>query len=284
MTFLEENQIHEFNRNGFIVLDFGFEADDIDGVVSDLNIRYDKNRSGESGYAPNTRIQDAWHFSERVRQIATKPEILMALEQLYNRKPLPFQTLNFPIGTQQRPHSDSVHFSSIPSGFMAGVWVALEDIDETNGALQYFAGSHKLPYFDMYDVGVKEGYKNYKHYEDFLENKIKEQNLKRELGVLKKGQALIWHANLFHGGSEHKDKSKSRHSQVTHYYFEGCQYYTPMLSSQKQLFFRNPEWIPQTPLTGFEKSRLGLKVRKYNNIRRQPNLFHHLCKRLLGGA
>jgi hypothetical protein len=44
----------------------------------------------------------------------------------------------------------------------------------------------------------------------------------------KKGQALIWAANLLHGGSAQKDLKRTRYSQVTHYYFKGCSYYTPL--------------------------------------------------------
>ena len=44
----------------------------------------------------------------------------------------------------------------------------------------------------------------------------------------KKGQALIWAANLLHGGMPQRDKNKTRWSQVTHYFFEDCAYYTPL--------------------------------------------------------
>ena len=37
----------------------------------------------------------------------------------------------------------------------------------------------------------------------------------------------IWAANLLHGGSRQNDRSLTRWSQVTHYYFEDCVYYTP---------------------------------------------------------
>ena len=48
--------------------------------------------------------------------------------------------------------------------------------------------------------------------------------------MLKKGQCLVWSANLLHGGSPHRDKGRTRHSQVTHYYFDDCQYYSPLSS------------------------------------------------------
>ena len=80
--------------------------------------------------------------------------ILRLLETLYGRPAFPFQTLTFPVGTQQPPHSDSVHFSAVPDGFMCGVWVALEDIDTDNGPLIYYPGSHRWPHFGNEHIGV----------------------------------------------------------------------------------------------------------------------------------
>src|SRR5215207_9806689 len=81
--------------------------------------------------------------------------MLGALQELYQRKPLPFQTLNFPVGTEQQPHSDTIHFNSIPAGFMCGVWIALEDMDENNGTLIFYPQSHKLPEATMRDAGYE---------------------------------------------------------------------------------------------------------------------------------
>ena len=47
---------------------------------------------------------------------------------------------------------------------------------------------------------------------------------------LEPGQALIWAANLFHGGSPIVDTTRTRLSQVTHYYFEGCFFRSQIVS------------------------------------------------------
>jgi ectoine hydroxylase-related dioxygenase (phytanoyl-CoA dioxygenase family) len=191
-------------------------------------------------------VQDAWKTVDEVRQLAVLPVALAALEQLFGRAALPFQTLNFPIGTRQLTHSDTIHFNSIPKGFMAGVWVALEDIDASNGPLQYYPGSHKLQEYTMQDFGLEPGYENYRHYETHIQALIEAEALIPEFGAIKRGQALIWHANLLHGGAAQTDLSRSRHSQVTHYYFENCAYYTPMNSRADKPHFRKPFWIPAT--------------------------------------
>jgi hypothetical protein len=66
------------------------------------------------------------------------------------------------------------------------------------------------------------------------------KNLKKERGLVKQGQAIIWAANTYHGGEPVLDKSRTRHSQVTHYYFENCTYYTPYFSDPflGNVFFR----------------------------------------------
>jgi ectoine hydroxylase-related dioxygenase (phytanoyl-CoA dioxygenase family) len=186
---------------------------------------------------------DAWRTNENVRALALAPRILRALEELYGRKPLPFQTLNFRVGTEQPAHSDTIHFNSVPPGFMGGVWVPLEDIDMDNGPLVYYPGSHKLPEVTMQDVGVEPDSGQYGDYERFIARLIEEQGLEPRYATINKGQALIWSANILHGGAPQHDKGRTRRSQVTHYYFEGCKYWTPLVSSKEDVAWRDPEWI-----------------------------------------
>ena len=99
------------------------------------------------------RLQDGWKFDEDVLSLATNATVLEILSTLYGRKAWPFQTLNFPLGTQQHYHSDAVHFSSVPERFMCGVWVALEDIGEEQGPLEYYPGSHAWPIYSNEHIG-----------------------------------------------------------------------------------------------------------------------------------
>jgi len=149
---------------------------------------------------------------------------------LYGREPIPFQTLNFATGTEQATHSDTIHFHCDPSEFMCAVWVALEDVGRENGPLHYYPGSQKLPILSMQDLNLKTGRPDYDRYERRLQERIDKSGLKRQEAFLRKGQAFLWAANLLHGGSAILDKRRTRHSQVTHYYFSGCSYHVPMMS------------------------------------------------------
>jgi Phytanoyl-CoA dioxygenase (PhyH) len=215
------------NEKGYAILDF--PALDFEAIATQIEDDWNKSPDGK-----DSRIQDAWKFSSAVKKLACDRAIIELLENLYGRKPIPFQTLNFPVGTEQSIHTDSVHFSSIPERYMCGVWVALEDIHQDAGPLIYVPGSHKLPIFLNEHVGkfpdVNLPYINYTDYQNLWEELIETYNLKKEYFLHKKGQALIWSANLLHGGAPRIDRSRTRLSQVTHYYFEDCAYYTPLSS------------------------------------------------------
>ena len=222
-------------RDGFAVIDFPdpqFETT-AEHIIRTLDRKFDW-AGWKSGAMPNLRVQDAWSFVPEVKRIACNQQVLDLLTALYGRRTFPFQTLNFPVGTQQHYHSDSIHFSSSPERFMVGVWVALEDVDGYNGPLIYYPGSHTLPIFTNEHLGINPDPKAHtSHYSLYLEaweGLVRTLGLKPAYFYARKGQALIWAANLLHGGAPQKDLNRTRHSQVTHYYFDHCSYYTPMIS------------------------------------------------------
>jgi hypothetical protein len=236
-------QRERFERDGFLVLDsIDYPGSVLDGAVADLDGLYGGERRKEGGvYYSGHRIQDAWWISANVMDLALSPLVHTLLRGLYGRTPLPFQTLNFLKGTEQSVHSDTIHFNSMPAGFMCGVWIALEDIDMDNGPLVYYPGSQLLPEITLEDM--PDGERDYEHYERYIVDLIEREALEPTYGTLRKGQALIWSANLLHGGMPLRDQSRTRHSQVTHFFFEGCRYYTPLRSGEGYVEFRNPTWI-----------------------------------------
>lgn len=231
----QQQWVDRYRNDGYLILeDTGIAPATLADVVSQLVGKYTQ---AATGYDASGRVQDAWQHAAAVRQIAAEPTILAALQALYQKAPVPFQTLNFERGTEQRPHSDTIHFNTLPFGFMCGVWVALEDIDLNNGPLRYFPGSQRLPVFHMDELGLEPKASEYQKYEDRVEKILADNGFSSQPALLRRGQAFIWSANIFHGGSKVLDRNRTRLSQVTHYYFPGCIYYTPLLSSpQRQLW------------------------------------------------
>lgn len=228
------------NRDGYAIIDFP-DADlpeRIARIRADLapQLGIDDLDPESSKLGGVGRIQDAWQSSDDVKAIAANRAVLGLLSRLYGRQAFPFQTLNFAAGTQQHLHTDAVHFSSIPQRFMCGVWVAMEDIAADAGPLCYVPGSHKWPILDNALIGRRgAGQPIDAVQEPFHEAwyaLIAEHPRPAEHFFARKGQALIWSANLLHGGSVQNDPRLTRWSQVTHYYFDDCIYYTPALSDE----------------------------------------------------
>ena len=241
----EYREMAEFyHHNGYVKLEGIIPSNLIDEVVKDTK---------EKGFNPAfemktmrdaSRVQDLWQYSEPVRELAGFKPVMEILDFFYGRESFPFQTLNFSVGSQQRAHSDSIHFSALPARFMCGVWVALEDITPENGPLFYYPGSHKMPEYNfshIKETADHTSYEDYGAYEDFIEALLDVSDYKKEIFLAKKGDALLWSSNIIHGGMPVLKPGSSRWSQVTHYFFNDCYYYTPMLSNMvtDELFLRN---------------------------------------------
>ena len=249
-----KDQVRQYADKGYLIIETGLPESTFDRIIELLEPHYN-----------DPRLQDAWKITPLVKEVAGCPKILDILRILYRREPFPFQTLNFHVGSQQKTHSDSIHFYSVPQRFMCGVWVALEDTDDSNGPLHYYPGSHKLPFYDMADISLQGSkdvgqYNQYLTYENFVQELMEATGQKKEVFHVKKGQALIWSANLFHGGQPILRPGSTRHSQVTHYFFKDCMYYSPLWSDLpiEKMYMRRPMNI----LTGevMENTYLGETV------------------------
>ena len=235
----EVGLVDTFRREGFVLVEDDRILDelDVDGIWTRLAGDFAADGAG--------RVQDAWSTDGTVRAIATHTAVIAVLRMLYGREPVPFQTLNFLTGTEQRTHSDTIHFSSLPTGFMCGVWMALEDVALRQGPLHYFPGSQRLPEFDYEDFGVpavagEPSWRNpntlasYLLYEDRIDAIARESGFRREELAIRRGTFLVWSANLLHGGSPREDRTLTRKSQVTHYYFSDAVPFTPMHSRRSE--------------------------------------------------
>lgn len=223
---------HELARDGVARIDLGAEGRTLaDRVAAEMDASF--ARHGGAG-----RIQDAWLRSAAVRRLATLPRVRRMLDLAYARPAFAFQTLNFRVGTQQHTHSDAIHFHSTPERFMCGVWTALEDIAPGSGPLSYRPGSHKLPVMTMRAAGVnhpRPTYEDYgRTYLPALAARLDAAGLPSSTALLRKGQAMVWAANLAHGGSPFIDPASTRRSLVTHWFFKGCLYHTPMTSDVEE--------------------------------------------------
>ncbi len=217
-----QQKILAWPENGYMILPSFYsneQADIINIEIAQLQQQKKaKNRLDE-------RIIFAVRQSQKIYDLATDKRLTDLLSFILGKKVKLFQSLNFLKGSEQRAHSDTIHMTTFPLGYLIAVWVALEDITAESGPLFYYKGSHKLPYVlnDNYDHGGNYfllGKASYKKYENAIDAVIEKNELKKETFLAKKGDVFIWHANILHGGEKIIDPLSSRKSMVLHFFTE----------------------------------------------------------------
>lgn len=74
------------------------------------------------------KLMQAWKRSHAVRVLFTDPQLREVLAFILGRRVIPFHTINFIYGSQQKAHSDAIHMATYPQGFLIAAWVALDTI------------------------------------------------------------------------------------------------------------------------------------------------------------
>jgi hypothetical protein len=173
----------------------------------------------------NWRVCEMFHLSDSARRIASDPQISRLVDIILGAPAAVRYSINFWNGSQQALHQDLAVFAIVPLSRLVGVWIACEDIDPHSGPLIYYPGSHR--------VGLWEGFWNYPQtmlrtaskpdtdaYNAYVQRRANEFD-RKEL-IVRKGDALIWHSNLIHGGALVVDRARTRKSFVLHSVVESC--------------------------------------------------------------
>jgi uncharacterized protein YndB with AHSA1/START domain len=162
---------------------------------------------------------DVHGHSHSAREIQFAPKIQRFLSQLFERPPLAFQSLLFRWGTEQDMHQDTAYVVLRSPLEFVGCWVALEDIVPGSGELQYYVGSHRIPeYLWLGRARAKPyGFDDDREFLRWVCVESERAGCPLTRFHPKRGDALIWHADLVHGGSKRTLPGVTRQSLVTHY-------------------------------------------------------------------
>ena len=232
-----------FIKNGYLILKNILPKSEVNKCLYDFNKIINSNKFKTNPkyfhYNKSPRIVEGWKTSKTIKKISYKAKIIKYLRFLYDKEPIGFSTINFKSGTEQPLHSDYIHFGTLPELYLAGVWFALEKVDKKNGPLVVVPESHKLPIVEFSNLNLsiprtpQELKYNYTIYETYLSELIKKKRLKRKKLYVNQGDAIIWAANLLHGGSKILESTRSRYSQVVHYHFKNLEkIYNPCYSNR----------------------------------------------------
>jgi hypothetical protein len=140
---------------------------------------------------------------------------------LFGRKAEPCATITFHHGSGQAAHQDMAVFHIYPHNYLIGAWLALEDISPESGPLMFYPGSHHERMFDAFATYPQHNLRTCtpsttaRYYDEYVAALTAKYPRKEFLG--KKGQVLLWHGMLLHGGIKVVRPELTRRSFVTHF-------------------------------------------------------------------
>lgn len=231
-----DNSLIEFHYNelmhdGVTVVKSSYTNEFINDTLSGIKKFINKNSNifdqhrNIQGFLP--RVVNLHVAYPEIMKLFTHAKLALAVQdKFFNDKSCVYTSLYFEVGTQQPLHRDTPYFCTKPEYQYLGVWVALEDAVEENGCLQVIKGAHLLPELDRDKIGIDlfgslekvpaHSQALWDTYQKQVISKAIEKGLKVSRIPVKKGDIVIWHPQLPHGGSEIVNNHLSRYSIVFH--------------------------------------------------------------------
>jgi phytanoyl-CoA hydroxylase len=249
-------RIFRFVRDGYIVIPQAVPAELIDLLHAEIEELWTAPPAGLmiETYEPDNRLKhippvvayragvtkllDVFAFSATARTAIANPPTVDFLRAIFGARPKAFQSLSFWNGSQQAIHKDTAYVR-VDTGVarLAATWLALEDVEAGTGELEYYIGSHRAPAFMF---GGESRWMEYKPEEHLaflrsLHEDAQQFGNPRGSFLGKKGDVLVWHADLAHGGAQITKPGRTRRSLVAHFCAEADEPYYRRHSQTKGL-------------------------------------------------
>ncbi|MEY2958245.1 MAG: hypothetical protein RLZZ01_813 [Actinomycetota bacterium] len=166
------------------------------------------------------RIHGFFEHSSAADRIRELPDLRRVASLVLGVESHAHYSINFHNGSTQALHEDSAVFHLGVPNLICGAWIACEDIDDRSGPLVYLPGSHRRPAFSGFtdypvtnlrtaDAATSVAYQQHV---DEAATQYEQQRF-----LARKGDVLLWHGMLVHGGSPILEPGRTRRSYVLHY-------------------------------------------------------------------
>lgn len=217
-------------RDGYTVVPRALGDDLCSAVVRDVEAFKTRNRWAvrphEDEHGRLSRVVNLHLLVDSLAAVFSENPAIAVCDRFFDAEASLYTSLYFERGSEQALHRDSPLFATRPPGRYLGVWAALEDVDARNGPLVVVPGSHLLPALDVESMGRKlygdpklapatseAGW-------DMYQSAVQAQAAAADLSALevhvRRGDVIVWHPLLLHGGAPHRSPHRSRRSLVMH--------------------------------------------------------------------
>ena len=235
-------KLYDWHNKGVVIFEREVAPVIIDELLSDImhlhqnfqdydigvEVKGQQLRTGDLSEFPEDmtgiKLNHLHCYSRAAAEISLTKNVQDFFFHIFQSHAATLQSLTFWRGSEQATHIDYPYVcqqKKLP--FMAASWTALEDIEPNAGPLGYFPGGHKTNISGFYDWG--QGSITYgetstgtpTQFAHYLDHRMENANIEVESFNPKKGDVLVWHANLPHRGMPVNDYSLTRKSYVTHF-------------------------------------------------------------------
>ena len=242
------NYVESLHENGFTVIKNGFDKSEADECILEYTRQIKEWGEHAEAYRKKNgmmmRLANFHIINNTLQKTFVNASSLIDLCTTFfsGRKPCLYTSLFFNSGTQQPIHRDSPLFCTYPENQFLGCWFAFEDADANNGALIVNPKCHKLfadefpkrnemlnrfrgresllgsipnPSPQQSTVGFSES-ELWVDYQAYVQERCADLESETQVINAEKGDIIVWHPLLPHGGSLVQDTSRTRFSCVFH--------------------------------------------------------------------
>lgn len=228
--------IKDFERDGYIILRNAAPVAALDAFEESITRAFREGHADLIAQDPGgasrpvtagmerrkSRIVDSFVPLPAALDLLSSPRLVEFMRAVFDDTPMLFQSISFDMGSEQGLHQDTAYVVINRPMEMLACWIALEDVQPGSGELQYMVGSHRLA--DYMFGGkrkhwnpVDDGHDVHNEWTGWIYSESAKRGLSTEKFMAKRGDILIWHADLAHGGSPIANPELTRKSLVGHY-------------------------------------------------------------------
>jgi phytanoyl-CoA hydroxylase len=205
-----------FDRDGFILIEGLLNQQDVNEIETNVERfigavvpKLSKADAMYEDYAKPETLKQTGDMNQRdpyFADLLSNPKIVGLAQALLRDEVIPKNVQFFSkppgVGKATPPHQDGYYFCLEPNEALT-VWIALDDIDDENGALHYVKGSHKkgvLPHGASHVLGFSQG---------LIEGRVTEIGQEVTCRV-KRGDCLVHHSLTIHSAGANPSKRPRR--------------------------------------------------------------------------
>lgn len=213
----------QFEKEGYAIAPGLFSKEEVQQYIDHYMAMHDRGGDGWSETEIDMSSEDPLRQYPRLLQphrgdqvsldYMLDPRLYKCLNAIADAPPYAVQTMIYfrpPNSKGQNLHQDNMYLQAEPGTCMAA-WLALDDVDESNGCLTIVPGSHELPVLCQTDDEA-----NLKEHWYTKSTPVPEGYSVKPI-IMKAGDVLFFTGSLIHGSNRNITEDRFRRTLIAHY-------------------------------------------------------------------